>query len=125
MLKSKGIDHLNLQVKNLDESCRFWEQLLGFRVLEDMPDVKGKIVGDESSKLALYENPNLEKQGKLGFAHMGFHIENFEKCESHCKKLGIAIKYNGAVNWPHSKSIYIEDPNGYEIELAEVWGGGL
>jgi hypothetical protein len=29
------------------------------------------------------------------------------------------------VAWQKSRSIYIKDPNGYEIELSEVWGGGL
>jgi lactoylglutathione lyase len=36
-----------------------------------------------------------------------------------------STKYGGSVQWPKSRSVYISDPNGYEIELAEIWGGGL
>ena len=67
----------------------------------------------------------MKKYEKVGFSHVSFHIENFEEIEHKCRELGIHIKYNGVVNWPGSRSIYIEDPNGYEIELAEKWGGDL
>jgi lactoylglutathione lyase len=31
----------------------------------------------------------------------------------------------GIVEWPKSKSLYVEDPNGYEVELTNTWGGDL
>jgi hypothetical protein len=31
----------------------------------------------------------------------------------------------GVVQWEKSRSVYILDPNGYEIELSEIDGGGL
>lgn len=124
-LKTSGIDHVNLQVRDLDESCRFWESLLGFQVLEDMPDQGGRIIGNSKAKLALYENTNLSQDRKDGFSHVSFHIDNFEEAEAVCEKLGIQVMYGGSVQWPRSRSVYISDPNGYEIELAEKWGGGL
>lgn len=124
-LKTTGIDHLNLTVKDLAETVRFWQQLLGFQVLEDMPDLDGVIIGNEEAKLALYEDREFQKTENSGFSHMSFHIENFDDIIPLCEQLGITIKYDGVVQWPHSRSIYIEDPNGYEFELAEVWGGGL
>lgn len=124
-LQTSGIDHVNLQVRDLDESCKFWHDLLGFDVLEDMPSQRGRIIGSSKAKLALYENPNLCSDHEDGFSHVSFHIENFDEIEKHCAKLGIEIKYNGTVQWPKSRSVYISDPNGYEVELAEKWGGGL
>lgn len=124
-LETSGIDHINLQVRNLDESCRFWHELFGFEVLEDMPIDGGRIIGNANAKLALYEDSSLAGVGKKGFAHVSFHIENFEEVETCCRELGIEIKYGGSVQWPQSRSIYISDPNGYEVELAEIWGGGL
>lgn len=124
-LETSGIDHVNLQVRDLDESCRFWENLLGFQVLKDMPDQGGRIIGNLKAKLALYENPNLPQDRNDGFSHVSFHIDNFEEVEAVCEELGVQVKYGGSVQWPQSRSAYISDPNGYEIELAEKWGGGL
>ncbi len=124
-LNTSGIDHVNLEVKNLEQSCDFWFQLLGFELLEDMPEFNGRIIGTKKALLALYENREFTGPAESGFNHVCFHIANFNDIEQHCKRLGITIKYDGPVQWPQSKSIYINDPNGYEIELAEVWGGGL
>jgi catechol 2,3-dioxygenase-like lactoylglutathione lyase family enzyme len=124
-LNTKGIDHLNLTVKNLAESIQFYQQLLGFEVLEDMPDLGGAIIGNDYAKLALYEDPEFKGNEHNGFSHMSFHIDDFDDIIPLCNQLGITIKFNGVVQWPQSRSIYIADPNGYEIELAEVWGGGL
>jgi catechol 2,3-dioxygenase-like lactoylglutathione lyase family enzyme len=125
MLKTTGIDHINLEVINLDESVKFYQQLLGFDVLEEFSEPKGKIIGIKQAKLALYETADLTQYHNSGFSHIGFHIENFDEAENQCQKMGLSIKYGGAVQWPKSRSIYITDPNGYEIELTEVWGGGL
>ena len=60
-----------------------------------------------------------------GIAHFGFNIENFEEIMETCKSLGVKVFYDGPVKFEKSRSIYIEDPNGYDIELSEVQGGGL
>lgn len=62
---------------------------------------------------------------KGGIAHFGFNIENFDEIMEKCKTLGIEVLYDGPVQFERSQSIYIKDPNGYEIELSEVSGGGL
>ncbi len=124
-LTTTGIDHVNLQVNNLEESKLFWKSLLGFELLEDIPDQKGVIIGNKRAKLALYENPNLGRLEKRGFSHLCFHISDFDKALSLCETMSIPILYDGVIAWPKSKSIYIEDPNGYEIELTDTWGGAL
>jgi len=124
-LKITGIDHINLTVKNLDESCKFWKNLFGFETLEEILKENGRIIGNKNAILALYENPNFGKYKKAGFNHLSFHIENFDEVEQKCLDLGHKIQYGGVLKWKYSRSIYINDPNGYEIELAEVWGGGL
>jgi hypothetical protein len=39
--------------------------------------------------------------------------------------VAIEIFYGGPIEWEKSASIYISDPNGYEIELSKVFGGGI
>lgn len=124
-LRTTGIDHVNLKVKNLSESIKFWEKLLGFQVLEDMPEIGGAIIGTKEAKLALYEKADLGSVAKQGFSHVCFHIKNFDQAKQFCEDNGIPVLHDGIIVWPKSRSLYIQDPNGYEIELAEVWGGGL
>ncbi len=125
ILKTSGIDHLNLTVRNLKESCAFWKELLGFETLEEIPEQQGRIIGNSNALLALYEDPNFKPYQKKGFNHVSFHIENFDAIEQKCEEMNLTIEYGGVLGWSKSHSIYINDPNGYEVELAEVWGGGL
>ncbi len=124
-LKVNGIDHLNMDVRNLDETVEFYKNLFGFKVIKEQPEQDSKIIGNEKVKLCLYEDPDLDEYKKNGFNHFGFHIDNFDEIIQKCTDLGVKIFYGGPIKWEKSSSIYIKDPNGYEIELAEVFGGGL
>jgi len=127
VLKAKMIDHVNMKVKNLDESVEFYKNLFGFVIKQEENqnkiDAPSKIIGNDSIKLCLYEVPDMSPEG--GIAHFGFNVENFDEVISKCEELGVQILYDGVVNWEKSKSVYIVDPSGYELELGEVSGGGL
>ena len=116
-----------MKVKNLADSIAFYSDLFGFEVKQDenpnKADAPSKIIGNDSVKLCLYEVPDMSPEG--GIAHFGFHVENFSDVITKCKDLGVEILYGGEVNWEKSKSVYIVDPSGYEIELSEISGGGL
>ena len=126
-LNATSIDHVNMKVKNLEQSVEFYKKLFGFEVKqEDNPnkiDVPSKIIGNDSIKLCMYEVPDMSPEG--GIAHFGFNISNFNEIMEKCKEQGVEILYGGPIDWEKSKSVYIVDPSGYEIELGEVVGGGL
>ena len=42
-----------------------------------------------------------------------------------CEELALPILYEGIVEWPKSKSLHVEDSNGYEVEFTNTWGGDL
>ena len=121
-LQANSIDHINMRVKDLNESVSFYSHLFGFEERKDQPDYDSKIIGNDSIKLCLYQDEKMEV-GK-GISHFGFHIENFDEIEGRCKDMGVEMPY-GVVDWGESRSVYIIDPNGYEIELSEKQGGGL
>jgi len=125
ILETTGIDHLNLEVKDLDESFKFYKDLFGFELREDQPGENSKIIGNDAVKLCLYEIPGFTKYEKNGYHHFGLHIKNFDDVLVKCKEMGLKIYYGGPLEWEHSTSIYIQDPNGYEIELTKVFGGGI
>jgi len=126
-ISATSIDHVNMKVKDLEESVSFFSNLFGFEVKQDdnpnKAGVPSKIIGNDSIKLCLYEVPDMSPEG--GIAHFGFHVDNFSKVITKCKELGVQILYGGEVDWEKSCSVYILDPSGYEIELSEVSGGGL
>lgn len=126
-LDAVSIDHVNMKVRNLKDSLKFYNDLFGFEVKkEDNPnksDVPSLIIGNNSIKLCLYEIPDMSPEG--GIAHFGFHVSNFNEVLDKCKHLGIQILYGGTVDWEKSKSVYIKDPSGYELELSQISGGGL
>lgn len=121
-LKALSIDHINMQVKNLAESVAFYQELFGFEVKKEQPEENSKIIGNDTIKLCLYEVPDNIQKG--GISHFGFHIENFDEVLAKCEEMNIQMLY-GMLEWKHSRSVYIVDPSGHEIELAEVQGGGL
>ncbi|PIW69134.1 MAG: VOC family protein [Ignavibacteriales bacterium CG12_big_fil_rev_8_21_14_0_65_30_8] len=125
ILNTDGIDHLNLEVINLEKTVKFYSELLGFEVKKEQHEEDSKIIGNDKVKLCLYENKNMQKYVKKGFAHFGLHINNFDDVINKCKEMGIDIYYGGPLEWENSSSIYIQDPNGYEIELSKTFGGGL
>jgi lactoylglutathione lyase len=120
-----GIDHLNMEVINLNETVEFYSRLFGFTVKMEQPEENSKIIGNEKVKLCLYETGGFQGYTKKGFHHFGLHIENFDDVMQKCTDMGLEIFYGGPLQWEKSTSIYIKDPNGYEIELTEVFGGGL
>jgi catechol 2,3-dioxygenase-like lactoylglutathione lyase family enzyme len=121
-LETSGIDHVNMNIKNLEESVDFYTNLFGLELKKDQSDQNSKIIGNDIVKLCLYENP--EGVQIKGINHVGFHIGNFDEVVSKCKSMGIQMPY-GVTEWESSRSVYIIDPNGYEVELSEVFGGGL
>ncbi len=126
-LKATSIDHVNMKVKDLEKSVEFYKNLFGFEIKQEENanklDAPSKIIGNDTIKLCLYEVPDMSPEG--GIAHFGFNIANFNEIIQKCKELGVEVLYGGIVDWEKSKSVYIVDPSGYEIELGEVSGGGL
>ena len=60
-LNAVSIDHVNMKVKNLDQSIQFYKNLFGFEVKqEENPnklDAPSKIIGNDAIKLCMYETP--------------------------------------------------------------------
>ena len=127
-LTALSIDHINMNVKNLDESIAFYKNLFGFEIRKDdnsqnKLDAPSKIIGNDSIKLCLYEVSDMSPKG--GIAHFGFSIENFDDILQKCREFDVQVLYDGPIDWEKSSSIYIVDPSGYELELSQISGGGL
>lgn len=129
MIGITRIDHINMRVNNLAESIEFYRKNFGFEMKED--ETKSSepwaIVGLPGvAYLCMYEHPGKSKPTDgLTINHFGLALSDFDAAVKELKKNGVKILYGGPVQWPNSRSLYIKDPSGHEIELAEVVGGGL
>jgi lactoylglutathione lyase len=132
MFKFNGMDHLNLMVKNIDETVNFYNKVFNFEIKEEGISQKSgnrfAIIGrTNKGMLCIYEDLNFDNTSS-NLGHIGFNIDYKEGMIKYLKENDIKVIHyqeSGVVNYPESSSIYIEDPNGYEIELSSNFGGGL
>ncbi|HEX2890089.1 VOC family protein [Vineibacter terrae] len=148
-----GINHLVLNVRDIEESHRFWTELLGFRQVGELkatpqrpnPPKMRFYSGERGGHthhhdVALVENRDLPAPSKewsmYGGAPMAVnHIAiTLPDREAWLQQLAFlqarGVKFNRRVDHGMTHSLYINDPNGYGIELLyelprEVWQGDI
>lgn len=127
----KQLDHLNLSVRDFDETAGWYARVFGFEVVE-----RGTYNGQPwgvlkagDAMLCAYQHPELDKEANAdaleaaGFhriAHFGLRITDRAQWEQTLRREKLHVHYGGAYDWPHSTSWYINDPTGYSIEVA-LW----
>lgn len=123
------IDHINMRVTDISESIAFYQENFGFEMKEDRrdDDEPWAIIGLKGvAYLCLYEHPGKTRpDDALTINHFGLALKDFDNAEAALRRNRVKILYGGPVQWPNSRSLYIKDPSGHEIELAEKVGGGL
>ena len=118
MVKTFGLTHVAVAVKNVDRASRFYRQVFGsvevykldkFVQLQT-PGTRDVIVFEEKPKLA----------GKIGgVAHFGFRLQNPKDIDAAAravKKAGGKVKEQGEFV-PGEPYLFATDPDGYEIEI--------
>jgi catechol 2,3-dioxygenase-like lactoylglutathione lyase family enzyme len=128
-----AIDHINLTVSNLEHSLTFYQRTFGLEVREDGRDRERPfvIVGRAGAGyLALHERA--VDGGPVGghINHWGFVVDDFDGTIARLDDLGVPVLYrdngaDGIIDYPRSRSVYVADPDGTEIELTSSFGGGL
>ncbi len=147
-----GVNHVVLNVRDIEESHRFWTEIVGLKqvgTLRPKPEM-GQLPamrfysGDHGGKMthhdvALVENPNLpprpEEWDLFGAPQAINHIAiAMPDRDSWLKKLADMqakdVKFHLRVNHGMTHSVYISDPNGYGVELLyelprALWEGDI
>lgn len=135
MIKFNQIDHINFTVKDLDISSKFYKEVFGFEVFEEETrnGSRYQIVGkSQKAMICLYEakDENIKRVdfGESRFNHIGFNVEFGDDIIKDLKSKDVEIVYfdgEAIIDYPDSKSVYIRDPDGNEIELSNNLTGGL
>ncbi len=133
MITVNAIDHLNITVSDLQASIDFYSRLFGFDIAEDCrgEDRPYVIMGRAGvGWLALHAQMDEELLNGGRINHWGFVVEDFDGLSGRLKSLGADVLYtdrwpDGVVEYPRSRSVYVADPDGNEIELTSHFGGAL
>lgn len=119
--------HTMLRVGNLERSIQFYTQVLGMRLLRQNDYPEGKFTlaflgyGSESEQavLELTYNWGVE-QYELGtaYGHIALEVPNvYEACEKMRAAGGKIIREAGPMNAGTTIIAFLQDPDGYAIEL--------
>jgi len=146
-----GINHLVLNVRDIEESHAFWTEIMGFKQVGELhprpdrpnPPKMRFYIGDQQGKmqhhdLALMEMPNLPPPSAWSMSDSQVAINHvaimLPSREAWLKQLAFlqskGITFHRRINHGMTHSVYISDPNGYGIEVLyelprEVWEGDI
>jgi catechol 2,3-dioxygenase len=148
----RGLNHLVLNVRDIEESHRFWTEMLGFRQVGELhasrerphPPKMRFYSGDHDGRMnhhdiALVENKDLPPPpadwSLFGMPCAINHIAiTLPDRQAWLRQLAYlqerGVKFDRRVEHGMTHSLYIHDPNGYGIELLyelprEVWEGDI
>jgi len=128
MIEMTNIDHLNVHTTKYQEMLKFYNEAFGLKAKEKGTAISTNreytIVGKPGSLyLALYDDPKATNEGNK-IQHFGVHVHNFEEAYELSKKNGW-LNNDSVYDYEKSKSFYIYDPDGNEIEISKTFGAGL
>jgi len=136
-MRFKGINHLAMVTADMDQTIRFWRDLIGMRLVNGF----GKdgfrhyfFEIDEKNTLAFFEwdgarpvepkDHGVPFKGPIAFDHIAFGIDSNKEAWLLKDKLEAAgFECSGVIDHGSIHSIYSFDPNGIPIEFCyEVEG---
>ena len=117
--------HTRMRVSDMDRTISFYQQVLGLEVLE-------RKVSPRGSHLAFLKVPNSEELIELcsfpasgpvtvqeDLVHLAFEVENLDDTIRSLESSGIRITDGPTRTSSGSRFIFIDAPDGYEVELIE------
>lgn len=119
--------HSLIRVKNIDESLRFYTELLNMKLADKkrLDDCTLYFLDDESGQVQIEltyndDTPENGYQNGNAFGHFAFQCDNMEEFTLKLESMGYKYLYEPFdLTGKGSKIAFINDPDGNEIELIE------
>ena len=119
--------HTMIRVGNLEKSISFYTDILGMKLLrhKDYPDGKFTLAfvgyGDEKDNSVIELTYNWDTDNYdlgSGFGHLAIEVEDvYQAAEKIRQQGGTIIREPGPMNAGTTIIAFVEDPDGYQIEL--------
>jgi catechol 2,3-dioxygenase-like lactoylglutathione lyase family enzyme len=118
MIKTHGLTHINLVVRDLERSLRFYEDVFGVKeYYRDETSVQ--VLGPGRHDVIAFEKDKRGAGKKGGLTHFGFRLVRASDIDSAVREVeraGGKILRRGEFA-PGFPFVYVKDPDGYEIEI--------
>ena len=121
----KKLLHTRMRVSDMDQTIAFYQEVLGLEVVE-------RKVSPRGSHLAFLAVPNSEELIELcsfpasgpvkvqeDLVHLAFEVDNLDRAIGVLKEKNIPITDGPTQTSTGSRFIFIDAPDGYEVELIE------
>jgi len=121
--------HTMLRVGNLEKSVKFYTEIFNMQLLRQKDYPEGKFTlaflgyGDEASNSAIELTHNWDTDSYdlgTGYGHIALEVDDvYAAVESIKKQGGKILREAGPMNAGTTIIAFVEDPDGYQIELLE------
>lgn len=124
MIKTEGVLHFTIAVKNLDRAEKFYTELLGFEKVGRTERIVFLRAGSDFFNLTYSENPITRNAGNRHEIHSAFRVtpQTYEDTIKRLPEKGVAIfkeedRQSGVFV---GRSAYIRDPDGNVLEFIDL-----
>ena len=107
--------HLLLQVQDIESSCRFYRDTLGFTVRNAKPLADGRPFVPFDQGLALTTGGPGEP---LQIDHLAFSVADLRDLAHRCEAAGVSFR-QGLHDGIYGLTVYVRDPDGTMVELFQ------
>lgn len=119
MIRSRGLNHIHLNVGNLKRSVRFYQEAFGLKI--KFTSGRGLVfLGSRgaSDLITLCKARKGEPIGNGGLSHFGFEMKGaMDPCIAQVERAGGKLLERGE-HQPGLAYAYLADPDGYVIEIG-------
>ena len=112
-----------LFVNDIEKSMAFYTDVLGLPLNKRYQPVEGidiAFFGEGETQFELIERQDVKGIEHNSFVSTGFQINDVNEFINHLNKLNIEIIEGPFSPSPQMTFFYIEDPDGYKIQLVEL-----
>ena len=117
VLRSQGLRHLALRVRDVEASLHFYRDLLGFEIVW-RPDPDNVYLSSGCDNLALHRESDIAEAGALD--HLGILIatpEEIAPAEAALAAAGVKVLQATKTHRDGSVSCYVADPDGNSVQI--------
>ena len=124
-MKVTKLLHTRMRVSDMEQTIRFYREVLGLEVVEQKVSPRG-------SHLAFLAVPNSEELIELcsfpmsgpvtvqeDLVHLAFEVENLDETIQELQSKNVPITDGPTQSSSGSRFLFIDAPDGYEIELIQ------
>ncbi|MHC4829663.1 MAG: VOC family protein [Planctomycetota bacterium] len=121
------LEHAHLSTANLERALDFYRRAFGLKVRfrEVGPHGPCAHVGTDRFYLALTEKPGLKPaaacEGHATIYHLGLVTSDAAALKDRLDREGFDVTWD--VSRPEGRALYVNDPDGHEIEVVEYVAG--